>query len=524
MSATAPDEAIPQPGDRPARLSRLRPSRRALLAIGALAIAAAALVLFVADPFGGGSGSSGLVDNTYPTGVATVTRQSLSSQTQVSATLGFADPSTISEPAGTAPSDVASARQAVTADRDALQAAEATLTTDNGALSQARASLDAARAKQAVDCAGANAAEGASAAAAAGGTSGGGGSSAGACAGDVQTVSTGDQGVSAAAAKVTSDRSQISTARQKLQADQASLAAAESSSASYGQSSTFTALPEVGKVVRRGQSLYGVGGEPVILLYGTVAPWRAFAAGMSPGPDVAELNANLRALGYGKRLAGSRFGAATAAAVRAFRSAHGLGGGDDLPIGSVVFEAGAVRVTSVTPTIGETVQPGAVLAITSTVRQVTIDLDASQQADVKVGDHTQITLPDNRTTPGRISYVGTVATVPSSSGDGGGGGGGSDAPTIEVDVAPTDPAATGQLDQAPVNVSITTAHVDNALVVPVASLLALAGGGYAVEEIRANGAHQLVAVDAGLFDDALGLVQVTGSGLAAGQRIVVPGE
>jgi hypothetical protein len=179
-------------------------------------------------------------------------------------------------------------------------------------------------------------------------------------------------------------------------------------------------------------------------------------------------------------------------------------------------------VTSVTPTVGETVQPGAVLTITSTVRQVTIELDASQQADVKVGDPTQITLPDNRTTPGKISYVGTVATVPSSTSAGGGGG--SDAPTIEVDVAPTDPAATGQLDQAPVNVSITTAHVEDALVVPVAALLALSGGGYAVEAIRASGAHQLVAVDAGLFDDALGLVQVTGAGLAAGQRIVVPGE
>jgi hypothetical protein len=31
-----------------------------------------------------------------------------------------------------------------------------------------------------------------------------------------------------------------------------------------------------------------------------------------------------------------------------------------------------------------------------------------------------------------------------------------------------------------------------------------------------------VAVGLGLFDDARGLVQVTGAGLAAGQRVVVP--
>ena len=60
--------------------------------------------------------------------------------------------------------------------------------------------------------------------------------------------------------------------------------------------------------------------------------------------------------------------------------------------------------------------------------------------------------------------------------------------------------------------------------VPVAALLALGSGGYAVEEIDSNGAHHLVAVELGIFDDADGLVQVSGAGVAAGQRIVVPGE
>ena len=59
--------------------------------------------------------------------------------------------------------------------------------------------------------------------------------------------------------------------------------------------------------------------------------------------------------------------------------------------------------------------------------------------------------------------------------------------------------------------------------VPVDALLALAGGGYALEEIGPGGVHHLVSVSTGLFDDADGLVQVTGSGLAAGQRVVVPG-
>ena len=39
---------------------------------------------------------------------------------------------------------------------------------------------------------------------------------------------------------------------------------------------------------------------------------------------------------------------------------------------------------------------------------------------------------------------------------------------------------------------------------PVDALLALAGGGYAVEEVGAGGVHHLVGVELGLFDDAEG--------------------
>jgi multidrug efflux pump subunit AcrA (membrane-fusion protein) len=185
-----------------------------------------------------------------------------------------------------------------------------------------------------------------------------------------------------------------------------------------------------------------------------------------------------------------------------------------------VFESGPVRVTSVTPTVGAGVTPGPVLAITSTARQVKLALDASQQSSVKVGDTVTITLPDNRTTPGRVTYVSSVATSPSSSGKGGGGEEES-APTVEVHATPTNPAATGHLDQAPVNVEITTESVQNVLAVPVSALLALAGGGYALE-VAEGRAHHLVAVSVGLFDDAEGLVQVSGQGLSAGQRVVVP--
>jgi peptidoglycan hydrolase-like protein with peptidoglycan-binding domain len=268
--------------------------------------------------------------------------------------------------------------------------------------------------------------------------------------------------------------------------------------------------------------LYAIDGRPVVLLYGSVLPSRAFVAGMPPAPEVAELNANLDALGYASGLTGDAFTAATATAIEAFQAAHGMAATGGLALGSVVFERGPVLVTSVTATVGANVTPGPVLGVSSTVPQVTIQLSAAQQSSVKVGDQVTINLPNERSAEGVVSAVGAVAKAPPKGGEGGGGEGGEEGgPTIEVDVTPSDPDAIGHLDEAPVTVAITTASVSNALTVPVDALLALAGGGYALEVVEGR-AHRLEAVSLGLFDDAEGLVQVSGREVAAGQRVVVP--
>ncbi len=490
-------------------------SRRVLAGAG-LVLVAAVVVLIVTDPFGGSTKSGGgVVDNATATSLVAVARRSLSSQTQVSGTLGYAGSSSIRVPSGTAPSAVSQAQQSVTSAQAMLSTARASLAADSQALAGDQATVSAARAKEAVDCAGDGAAQGASSGSPSGG-GGAGGEGSGLCAGDVQAVSSAQQSVTGAAAKVTGDRAQVSSAGKALASAEAGLSTARSSAAVYGQSSTFTKLPSVGQVIARGQSLYEIDGQSAVLLYGSVLPTRAFIAGMSAGSDVAELNSNLDALGYRQGLTGDTFSAATAAAIRAFQSAQGLTVTGELLLGSVVFEPGPVRVTSVTPTVGQAVMPGPVLGVTSTARQVKLALDASQQASVKKGDRVTITLPDNQTTPGRISYVSSVATAPSSK-----PGEEESAPTIEVDATPTDPAATGHLDQAPVNVSITTESVEGALAVPIDALLALAGGGYALEVVE-GGVHRLEAVSLGLFDDADGLVQVSGQGVSVGQRVVVP--
>jgi peptidoglycan hydrolase-like protein with peptidoglycan-binding domain len=286
----------------------------------------------------------------------------------------------------------------------------------------------------------------------------------------------------------------------------------------YGGAAIYTKLPSTGDVVSRGQRLYAIDGQAVLLLYGSTPAWRVFHVGMSSGPDVAELNANLRALGYGAPR-GNGFTSATAAAVSRLQRAQGLAATGMFLLGAVVFEPGPLRVTAVTPTVGQPVAPGPLLTASSTRHSVAVQLDTAQESQVKVGDRVTVTLPGSRTTPGVVSSVGKVATfAPSDQ------GGGASGPTIEVSVRLLHPAAAGTLDQAPVDVSITGASVRNVLAVPVNALLALAGGGYAVEEVDADGGHRLVAVRPGLFDDGQGLVEISGAGLAVGERVVVPAK
>ena len=60
----------------------------------------------------------------------------------------------------------------------------------------------------------------------------------------------------------------------------------------------YTVLPRPGQVIRRGQRLYEVDGSPLVLFYGRRPEWRALSLGVADGPDVAQLDANLVALGY----------------------------------------------------------------------------------------------------------------------------------------------------------------------------------------------------------------------------------
>ena len=260
---------------------------------------------------------------------------------------------------------------------------------------------------------------------------------------------------------------------------------------------TLTWLPSAGQVIRQGQVLYQTGnGSPVVLLYGSVPDWRPLDEGIT-GQDVSQLNHDLVDLGYAARAditadGWDYYSWETAQAVQQLEEHLGVVS----PPGSLGGPAS-----------------GPVLTATSDLHVVTIALDVSQESQVKAGDRVSVTLPDGTAAPGLVSSVGAVATTSASASGG-------TTTTVAVQVRLTDPKAAGTLDQAPVTVNITTATARGTLVVPVTALLARLSGGYVVEVAGPGNTQRYVPVRPGVFDDASGLVQVTGA-LAPGQRVVV---
>ncbi len=533
-------------------MAELSARRVATIAAVAGALVGAAVAGGVAAASTGGNdgspasspGSSGSVTT------AAVVRTTLSTTVQVGGSIGYDGSYTIAAPTGTSPQQLSQAQQAVTMDQQTLSADETAesdaAVSDSQAISAAQADVDTAtaalrsdQAKQTQDCAGA-------------------GASNPPCSADAQKVNQdqsqltqADQQLAIAESSATRDRDQnqakVASDRAKLAGDEATLASSQATAVNPG--TTYTALPKAGDIISQNQPVYSVSTEPVPLLYGSIAAYRAFYMGMPDGADVSELTHDLIALGYGAGLTQSdHYSTATAAAVDRWQRALGLPATGEIPLGQVVFEPGPIRVTSVTPSVGASVGGGGggagngtgggggatVLTATSITPVVTVALDVTQEYLVKPGDAVTVVLPDGTSTVGgHVETVGDVATCPGGGGTGTGNGSGSadqspcssaasgssSTPTVTLTVSLDSTPPGARLDQAPVNVNMTTQRAPDVLAVPVNALLALQGGGYGVEVVTGR-TSRLVGVTTGLYSNTL--VQVSGAGIAAGIRVEVP--
>jgi Putative peptidoglycan binding domain len=536
----------------PVRLPASRGVVTAVVAVTAAGVAAAGVAEATGGHGGGGTpaGSGGRV------ATAAVVRTTLVNTVPVGGTMGFDGSYTVATPSGATPSQVAQAQQTVTEDEQALSADEQAgsdssaadsqqISADEANVSSDRSALSSDRITKRKACAGAGA------------------SSAG-CSQDEQKLSQDQtalmqarqqlaQARQAAKSDRDTDQAKVAADQTRLAGDRAALAALRPTETSAG--TTYTWLPQPGQVIRQDQRVYSVSDEPVPLLYGPVAAYRAFYTGMSDGADVGELTRDLIALGFGAGLTRSdHYSQATAAAVQRWQRNLGLPATGEVLLGGVVFEPGPIRVASVTPSVGSAVGGGGaggaasagggagggtVLTATRITTVVTVDLDVSQEYLVKPGDAVSVVLPDGTSTVGgRVQSVGTVASCPGggstgtgSTGTGGqspcasagsnGGAGSNSSATVTVTITLDHAPAGAALDQAPVNVNITSQRAAGVLAVPVDALLALAGGGFGVQVITGDASH-VVGVTTGLYSSTM--VQVSGPGIAAGMRVEVPSQ
>jgi putative peptidoglycan binding protein len=177
----------------------------------------------------------------------------------------------------------------------------------------------------------------------------------------------------------------------------------------------------------------------------------------------------------------------------------------------------------------------AILQTSSTHLIATVDLSASSQSEAAVGSQVSVEMPNGTSVGGTITAVSPIAQTSSNNtgsggaggggsgagggsggnGGGSGGGGSSSSATVPVTIALDQHVKGGGLDQAAVSVGFAQARARNVLSVPVTSLLATPGGGYAVQE--AVTPHRLVPVTTGLF--AAGFVQISGPGVYPGLQV-----
>jgi len=293
----------------------------------------------------------------------------------------------------------------------------------------------------------------------------------------------------------------------------------------------YTELPDNGDKVECGDVFYRVDNKPVLLLCGTVPAYRDLHYGYV-GKDVGQLNRNLHTLGYDAKAGvdinpdDNTFTWMTDRALKVLQHDTGSNVTGELYLDDAVFLPESVRIAKVSGELGGSAQPGAqpggsaqpgaqVLYATSDTLEVQVDLEASQQGEVKEGDPAQITLPGNKSVTGKVDRLGRVAQVPAGQNTNAGGA------TIPAYISLDDPDTARGLDKAPVRVEITTDGVESALSVPVTALIGKSGGGFAVEVVQAGGRRELVAVKLGVFDTVNGRVAVEGD-LDEGDQVVVP--
>ncbi|NLF05810.1 MAG: hypothetical protein GX593_12525 [Actinomycetales bacterium] len=279
---------------------------------------------------------------------------------------------------------------------------------------------------------------------------------------------------------------------------------------------TVTWLPDVGTEVSRGDTLYRVDDSPVSLLVGDMPFYRALGlpgavkkedAGteLLRGHDVDLLADNLHELGYyDGPTEDAVFGAVLEVAVKRWQSEIGAPQTGVVEPTEVLVTrppGGAARIDSLVAELGAAT-PADVLTITGTRKRLSVDVPVDAVAALEKGDEVTVTTADGSQVSGTVRGIGRQGASDDDGGD-------DESATVRIELK----ADVKELDPGEVSAEIVTALAEDVLIVPVAALLAVAGGGYALELED----HTLVPVTLGM----VGGGEVEVSGVDAGTTVVV---
>src|SRR5262249_12143400 len=160
---------------------------------------------------------------------------------------------------------------------------------------------------------------------------------------------------------------------------------------------TYTQLPRPGRRIGAGGTLSPGDHVPVVLMTGRTPAWRPMLPGITNGPDVAELERPLIALGYATSLLSTPsnvWTAATTAAVERWQHAAGLPVTGQVELGRVLFLPGPVRAGAPAVAPGDPAAAGqAPYQVTTVTRVITVPLNPINSPPVTLGDRVRSPCP-----------------------------------------------------------------------------------------------------------------------------------
>lgn len=307
---------------------------------------------------------------------------------------------------------------------------------------------------------------------------------------------------------------------------------AENHTLAAARGGTITELPAPETTLYPGSTAYRIDTIPTVVMAGTMPAWRDFAQGMTPGPDVRQLEENLRSFGYLDAEPSEDFTWHTRWAIRSWQRDLGLPAEDTLSKDLVLFAAAPLHVSTLDRQLGDRVDAGTTLfRATGTVKEISASVKPEDAELAAVGAAVTVDLPGGTSAPGTVTGVAAAEEAPNPANAAAGAEASTDATgaapgelRIPVVITLDDAAATAGLALVSVTVRLGSVVREDVLTVPVDALVPVDAERFAVELAgnRTGGANtpRLIPVTVGAF--ASGLVEISGDGIREGLTVTVP--